>query len=326
MVRRLQDCDSTRDRAQLILVGSIALAFIIIGLVVVFNTVLFTDNLAAQGSVGEIENAQEFQQQVERDMPELVRHVENGTDSNTAFSGNVDGNVSTTYNRLLAETYADGSPTYVNVTFNESSSTFGTRVVQNNDTKFNSSGDTSNLDWEPVQPGDPRYIGQFETNITTGELLDVSGSDNFTIVLRSESASEPPVHIQLSDDTGTLVLNQTRGSGITQNVCTIPDSHVRLNITNGSAPNHSACSFNSTNVLSGPYSMEFRNVDNVQGNYSFVVNGTVDSHPGIVWDRDGPATPYANRVLLEAGVDLYYQSRTVTYVSNQTITVREVPK
>ncbi len=313
MVRKLQDCDSTRDRAQLILVGSIALAFIIIGLVVVFNTVLFTDNLAAQGSVGEIENAQEFQQQVERDMPELVRHVENGTDSNPAFSGNVDGNVSTTYNRLLAETYADGSPTYVNVTFNESSSTFGTRVVQDGG-EFVNNGNNGN--WDPVTD---RNVSEFTMNVSVAEVSN-SGTD-FEMMLTGDSGSN--VELEMWYDGSELAINQTDDTN--DPTCSIPpgaDGAVVINVSDGSS--EGTCTFDSLDNLSAPYTVEFTNGDQAGGQYTFLSNGTISS--GTNYNGRNGSSPYVNHVLLEAGVDLYYQSRTVTYVSNQTITVREVPQ
>jgi hypothetical protein len=326
MVMGMQDGDGSRDRAQLVLVGSIAVAFIIIGLVVVFNTVLFTDNLAARGSVEEVEGASELQQQVDQEAPELVRHVENGTETNNVLHDNVDENVSTTYNRLLAETYADTSTVYVNVTYNASASTNGTRVVQDDGTSFNDTA--GNTEWDPIQPSSPRNVSQFEMNVTTGELLDIGVvGDNFTVILRSETASEDPVHIQLSEDSGALVLNQTRGNGTTENLCTIAGDHVRLNITDGSSPDDATCSYDSTNVLSGPYSMELKNADEIEGNYSFLVNGTIDASADLRYEgRNGPGMPYVNHVLLDAGIELYYQSRTVTYESNQTVTVREAPQ
>ncbi|PSQ27080.1 hypothetical protein BRD03_08250 [Halobacteriales archaeon QS_9_68_17] len=305
------------DRAQLVLVGSVAIAFIVISLVVVFNTVLFTNNLAASGSVEEVEDASTFQQQVERETPELVRHVENGTGSNDELVGNVDENVTGAYSELLAESYADTSPKYADVRFNRSSTVNGTRVVQEDGGEFRN--DTNATSWSPITSSDPRNISHFEANVSTSGLTDV-GSLNYTIVLRGQGA-EDPVEIQIASDGSTLLLNQAQGSDV--NICSMSGDYVRVNVTNGSLPN--GCTFNSTNVLTGPYSMEFQNADRVSGNYSFVVNGTgYDSRPD--YNVRNGDDPYANVIILKAGVDLTFESRTVTYESNQTVTVREGPQ
>ena len=42
-------------------------------------------------------------------------------------------------------------------------------------------------------------------------------------------------------------------------------------------------------------------------------------------DRDG-ASPSATQLVLDANVDLTYETETVSYESNQTVTVREGPR
>jgi hypothetical protein len=306
------------DRAQLVLVGSVAIAFIIVSLVVVFNTVLFTNNLAARGSIEEVEDASGFQQQVERELPELIRHVENGTDSNSDLAGNVDDNVTGAYSELLAESYADTSPKYADVEFNASSTVNGTQVVQEDGGEFRNNTDATS--WNPITSSDPRNISHFEANVSTNGLTDV-GSLNYTIVLHGQDSTEDPVEIQIASDGSTLFLNQAQGSNV--NICSMSGSYVRVNVTNGSLPN--GCTFNSTNVLTGPYSMEFQNADRVSGNYSFIVNGTGYDSRSDYNARNGE-DPYANVIVLKAGVDLYFESRTVTYESNQTVTVRGGPQ
>ena len=326
---------SDDQRAQLVLVGSVAIAFIIISLVVVFNTVLFTNNLAARGSVEEVEDASTFQQQVEREVPELVRHVENGTDSNGALGGNVDDNVTVAYSELLAESYADTSPKYADVEFNASSTVDGTRVVHDDGGQFRNA--TSDTTWDPIDSDDPRNVSGFEAeiNVSSDELLDLTGGlsgDNFTVVIESEGATgEDPVYIGFVSEGDTLIINQSRTGAIEQNLCVIDSTdysgnHATVNITNGSSPDDPSCQFDSTNVLTGPYSIRFENGQNVAGNYTFLVNGTIDAAANSNYNGRNGADPYANHVILEAGVDLYFESRTVTYESNQTVTIREGPQ
>ena len=309
------------DRAQLVLVGSVAIAFIIVSLVVVFNTVLFTNNLAARGSVEKVEDASGFQQQVERELPELIRHVENGTDSNSDLAGNVDDNVTGAYSELLAESYADTSPKYADVEFNATSTVNGTRVVQEDIGAFDSAD--SDSAWDPVD--DPRNISDFIIHIDTGP--DYSGEVNhFNLTLGIEGGPEQDIILEMyTTGADELVVNQYQGTTL-ENSCTKdPSSGIAtLNVMNGSV-NGDDC-INSLDQLTAPYSVSYDYADKIDGNYSFVVNGTGYDTRSDYNGRNNADDPYANNVVLEAGVDLYFESRTVTYESNQTVTVREGPQ
>ncbi|NHN49588.1 hypothetical protein G9464_18625 [Halostella sp. JP-L12] len=310
------------DRAQLVLVGSVAIAFIILSLVVVFNTVLFTNNLAARGAVEEVEDASEFQQQVDRELPELVKHVENGTDSNDKVVENVDENV-TVYGDLLAESYADTSPQYVDVRFNKSSTVNGTRVVQEDGGTFVSAD--SDTDWHPVEDSDPRNVSDFIINVDTGPDYS-SAVSYFNITLRSEGGSEQDITLEMyTTGSNELVLNQYQGNTLEKS-CTEsdPSGVVSVNVTNGSI-NGDGCTFDSMEQLTAPYSVSYDDSDKIEGNYSFIVNGTDYDGRSDYNTRNGD-DPYANVILLEAGVDLDFESRSVTYESNQTVTVREGPQ
>jgi len=320
MVMGMQDSGGSSDRAQLVLVGSIAVAFIIIGLVVVFNTVLFTDNLAARASVEEVEDASELQQHVDREAPELVRHVENGTETNDVLHDNVDENVSTTYNRLLAETHADTGTVYVNVTYNASASTNGTRVVQDDETDFENA--SSAQDWSPVNS--PRNVSEFVMEVNSS--LDNILNDNFTATVQNGTGET--ISLEMTSATNELTLKQYRNGGL-QTTCTVTttDETAIVNVSDGVVIGDTTCSFDSLDILDGPYTISYENGTQMEGNYSFLVNGTIDASADSRYEgRNGPDTPYVNHVLLEAGVEIYYQSRTVTYESNQTVTVREAPQ
>lgn len=71
---------SARDRAQLILIAAIALAFIILGIVVVFNSVLYTQTMSSSSSIETTSDAQ----QAELEMARGVRGIAHDVNLNSS--------------------------------------------------------------------------------------------------------------------------------------------------------------------------------------------------------------------------------------------------
>ncbi|WP_254767771.1 DUF7261 family protein [Salinilacihabitans rarus] len=63
----------TRDRGQLILVAAISIAFIILGLVVVFNGVLYTETVSSSGTSGSVTDAETVEYEIEQGVRGLVQ-------------------------------------------------------------------------------------------------------------------------------------------------------------------------------------------------------------------------------------------------------------
>ncbi|WP_135819974.1 DUF7261 family protein [Halostella litorea] len=308
-----------RDRAQLVLVGSIAIAFIVLGLVVVFNTVLFTENIAARGSVDEVEEATEFQQQVEREVPELIRRVENGTVSNGELTSNVEANVSGTYSRLLAETHAESGTKYVDVEFDESESTFQTRITHT-ETEFQRAGGTG--DWSPVNS--ERNVTDFRAQMVVNQLSDTGpGTENFTVLLEN-SSDRIEVRFEKNPSNEMEITSNYSGNVET---CSVGDYNEKawVNLSTGSSVNKSGCDFYALDDLKAPYTVHFQNPDRVEGNYTFLASGSGIASQPVYHDRDGSSSPYATLLVKEANLDLTFETGTVTYEGNRTVTVREGP-
>ncbi len=82
-MRRLRPSD---ERAQLLLVGAVAIALIILGLVVVYNTILFTENQAPTQSLDDSATTGRVQAQLVNDTEKLVNYVNNDTGNNCSIS------------------------------------------------------------------------------------------------------------------------------------------------------------------------------------------------------------------------------------------------
>jgi len=290
-----------RDRAQLILIGSIAIAFIIIGLVVVFNTVLYTNNLSSQGATDEVGDMGEFKQQVMDETPELAQRVAysvNSSDHDELHS-RVGENVSA-YSELVAESYADTGPQYVSVDFESENTTNATRVIHKNESQNFSSS-------EGVIVTD-RELKDFRMNLTVDELSG-PGSDNFTMLLEGGSGSVVELDIGHDGTGDTIVVNQT---GVGENECRVSTSEAHINVTNG---NISDCSFNSIDELDGPYDIDFQNGGDAKGRYTFMVTG---ERPSTV-NQVGDGSPYSVALIWEIGLEVQFESSNLNYHGHLTV-------
>lgn len=70
------------ERAQLLLVGAVAVALIILGLVVVYNTILFTNTQEPTQSLDDTAEANRLQAQIVNDTQKLVNYINNDTGNN----------------------------------------------------------------------------------------------------------------------------------------------------------------------------------------------------------------------------------------------------
>ncbi|WP_207588614.1 DUF7261 family protein [Halomontanus rarus] len=73
---------STRDRAQLILIAAIALAFIILGIVVVFNSVLYTQTMSSSSSIETTSDAQLAELEMARGVRGVAQEVNLNSSTN----------------------------------------------------------------------------------------------------------------------------------------------------------------------------------------------------------------------------------------------------
>jgi len=112
------------DRAQLLLVGAVAVALIILGLVVVYNTILFSENQAPTQSLDDSADTGRIQAQLVNDTKKMVNYVNNDTgnsctDSSSTFEGDIEGYLTNDSDGTLAEgltyTKAQSGVSYVTI-------------------------------------------------------------------------------------------------------------------------------------------------------------------------------------------------------------------
>ena len=95
------------DRGQLILAGAVVFSLVLIGIVVVFSTTLFTANMASSSANAGVSDAGALESDVERTVEELATRLEEDDD--------FEDEIQDEYSQLLAERYAESGPTIVSV-------------------------------------------------------------------------------------------------------------------------------------------------------------------------------------------------------------------
>jgi len=325
-------------RGQLLLVGAVTLAIIILGLSVVVNTVLFTENVGTGEARVEAPAIEEFSFEAQKSARSLMLRLNaaDRTDTlpevNTRISDQI-----TTYSDAAARSYASSGTVFVDIAYNESLDE-GTRIVQGTDRKFTYPDGGSNVsDWDPVNQGlasrNPADLGWMILNV---DLRNTSG-DQATLQITSEAGENLEYQFNRSGGgNGPELRVDVSGSAVSDPdpvACGSVSGRVLLDLRTGEAFS-SDCTFDGINEIDGPYErIRITNGDNLAGQYDIIVNendssseviGYDDGSGPKAWDRDctsGDRGPCISPVVWQGQIDLTYRSTDVNFATVRNITV-----
>ena len=308
----------SRSRGQLILVTALALAAIFLGLAVIVNSAIFTENLATRNENVESTEALEYRHSVTQYMGEVVEfanehnHSSHATIRDNVTDWTVDAELYTSIQQaedgvgLSLETVGDRE---------------GARIYQTDGGRFEDNG--TNEDWTLVT--DVETTRAFTMNVSS-----ISGS--FEVVADDGTDQWK---ITVTDD--DLTVSRT---GVPDQTCSYT-SLDSLDIT-GATVNGEACpalvdtgggeSMRLADALDDEYRIEFDDGDAIQGNYSLVVAGSSLDDAGTIQTNrnyaavDGPGTgPYVRPAMYSARFDLEYQTQRVLYETEIVVAPGESP-
>jgi hypothetical protein len=274
------------DRAQLLLIGAIGIAVVIIGITVVINSVLITENTATTEALQSGEDISRFDTTAQENLRSIVLRLNHRGRNRSAdqLTRYIHRNV-TNYTRLLGETYTEGNAALINVSYNNDSSEWGYRIVQTRDGKFNSP-DISNIGacgtpdvcnqstWTVTNRTD---VSRFIVNVNSS----VTDSTNTTISFTNDS--QEFVNVSLREESGGLIEVNTESNidsfeNDSDVLCEPSNDRVLLDIYTGSSFTGD-CSFSGAKNLSDPdrtldppYNVTIDDGENTEGSFSLVVN------------------------------------------------------
>jgi len=306
---RLDRADST---AQIVLVGAVAMAFIIVGLVLVANTALYTESVGAEGSLGSADETGEFQRVARDATASSVYRVNerNNFSTRSALDTAVRDNV-TALSDLLATEYGQEYGVFVDVEADLANSEYGARVEQDTFTFFNNSGSDT---WTPVDSSTPvaEFDATFDVSEMTNQSLIAAGGQFY---MRIEGNGGDERYISFYNQSGNLSISSDSSSpplgSITPDCTVSTGDRVLVDVSNGSVPG-TDCTFDGLDALEAPYTIEFNNGDEAVGTYSFVVADESLATDSKYADFGG-GQPYSSFVYWEVNVDVTYEGSEVAY-------------
>jgi len=256
-----------RERGQLILIGAVTVALLVIGVAIVVNTVLFTENVRPSEADAQLQNAEDVNHELRRSAQALTLRVNHATRNHSSpdLAHWVRGNV-TRMSHLYEESYLASGPTAVNVSYNVSASRNGSRLVQASDGAYVDAGGGEN--WQPVDPdGGDQRLGWAVFNLNVSE----STMDPFQATFTNESGET--VTMTFTKTTGPEAFNvaTTTSTGGSASVeCTPRNQRVLLNVQQGESYTDDSCVFNGSAELGNVTTVNFEDGDHVVGKYAMV--------------------------------------------------------
>jgi len=313
------------ERAQLIIIAGFVIAVSLVGLALVINAAIFTENLATRSETSGAVDALSYRSATERGLGAVLA-FEN--DQHAGNPGTVDSEMQTAieeYSELSTRQQATGERV-VDVRY--SSSEFGHRIFQDGPRVFRSGdSDSGGTTWS-----NSRRNWTLATSVENVRQfrIGVSNQDNLT-EFRSDRR-EFRVLVNKSSWTGTQGwwFNVTRDNA-DQAVVTVSDNSNEVstcretvgtdddfwvNVTAGTLDGVECEPLQFAEGVSGSYDIYYLNSSNAEGNYSLLVDGSQTGN----YDPGGE-DPQTEQRLYVVEADLVYRTTQLNY----TTTVRIAP-
>ena len=264
--------DGRRDRGQLILVTGLAVAVTMVALVLLLNTVIYTQNLATRGAEIEDSEAISFRQEAIEGVGEVVdaenreeydNHTlvrQNITDGITRFDG-------------LASRYRAERGTIADVNESTVSYTDGTLLRQTNASRdFTSAGNDAAVDWtlvEDASAGDGPGIRGFSLTVSRENLSDSKSS---AFAVHADDGTDE-WQARIYDDGGAITVAVKNGSeSEVDSVCSVTGPEATVDLTAGTINGTRCSGLVWANGVATPYNVEFDNAGEVTGTYALTVD------------------------------------------------------
>lgn len=304
--------DDRTDRAQLILITGLTLAVLLVAVVLLLNTVIYTENLATRGVDAGGAEAAEFREGTAADVAELLDRIDWSTSDPAAFESDL-----ATY----AATVRDHRRHDGVVTRIEGSTTPGAYVAQDNDSRplvpseahLNETNAIADEEWTLVE--NATRTRSYVLNVTVPDSGTIENdtlveSDAFRLTVEAADGTdewEMYVYRVGGGDTVVQVDGEERSTG---------DETVRIDLTNGSVDGEPWDALvwadgveddASETAARTEYEVRYDNGDTVEGSYAFVVDapdGVATASPdGPLRDASGES-PYAVDAVYDARLTL----------------------
>lgn len=306
------------DRGQLILVTGFALAFVLVALVLLLNTTIYTENIASRGIDRSPDEAVEFRVAVTDGLRDLIEANEDSEYDEPNFSDTL-----ANFSRMLERGYEDrGTIAVVNNTSAKVHT--GTLIRQTNHTRnFSSAQSIPQANWTVAEEIDDMRNVQFKINISESRIPTAGRENAFELQFNdsTDSTNNWSVYIYKTSGGELEVATERNGTGLFGGTCSYSHGgggNVTIDITNGTLAGEE-CDILQWWGGNPPESYDLRFVfgNKSSGTYDMLLNDSIPAGDSYFTDSGGPEK--IQPALYSLTVRLRYQTSTLAYETNVTI-------
>lgn len=294
------------DRGQLILIAGLTIAVILVALVLLLNTVIYTENLATRGIDAGGMDAIEYRMVVVGGVGELLDEENKQSGDFAQKESRILDGINATDDALARNTIRRGVLAEINRSSIELYE--GIHVVQNESSEFVSN--EGNSSWNVSE--NVYNVRQFWLNIGHVSTFNESEMENGFHVRVANETDSWELYVYNDSATGNITVASTEGGG-TEIRCSFDIGSAALHVT-GATVNGMPCDeLRWANAVVSPYSVEFVNGDEIEGQYSL----TVDGEPGSL--NESGQSPYYHEAVYSATAEIMYQTSEIRFVTEVRI-------
>lgn len=300
--------DLRHDRAQILLIGALAMAVAFVALALILNSSVYVENLAnRENVVVGSEGPTVYGDGVRRGVGRAVRAGNANGSSFADRQDDVERGVSTLGDAVGAYHAERGGVVDVTVVGHDQ----GTRVVRHGDGAF-TEPNASEPNWEL---GSTRRFRRFGMTVTRSNLSTGLLGDVFRIEVEDDDGDVWKVYVYKATLPSRTVVETEPPSG--PNSATCEDSSgstTEINVTAAQVAGEHCEALDFFEAADPPYTVRYHNGGsmNVTGRYEFVMEGT-DPSPNPDYAGDGEIT--TKPVVYDTTVEVVYYSADARYVT-----------
>ncbi|VTT88321.1 hypothetical protein DM2_1655 [Halorubrum sp. DM2] len=304
------DADPDEDRAQIILITGLTLAVLFVAVVLLLNTVIYTENLATRGADAGGAEAIEFRDDTVDDLAGIL-HREHRNRSSDDVLNDFDESVKTYSHTVAGLRARDG--VIANVSVNRSTVERGYFVAQNEtESGFRNmtAPDGTTANWTVVSG-----VGRTRNYRLTVNSASVSDGEDGAFAVVADGAGEN-WSVTLSNDSADAIDVRVRNATVntTRTFSHEGDGNVTIDLTAGTVGGQHfpelvwAGGVQNGSDPSDTYDIRHENGGNATGTYSFVVDERAGTSP-----LDASSRPYVTDAVYGVDVELTHRTPELTY-------------
>ena len=257
------------ERGQLILIAGLVVSISIIGLVLILNGVLFTENISTREEPQEVDRSIEIVTTYEQNTIEILDRLNSRLE---AESGKTNERVERDLGKIAEGIRAQNFESH-NMIFEEEIETEQGWVITQRETSTFESRSTENIDrqsdWAMAELDGIRVFGMDIDHVDSLNITEDSASDAYRLIIASDESDVYNVYIYEDEETGDIMFSED--TDIANPTCSVSGGNANVDLISGEV-NGQDCGITFGEGLDGnaPYRVAMENGDRIEGTYEIL--------------------------------------------------------